>query len=232
MQNIRKVNFKQLFYSLCIIFILICTSCTTSNVSHNNLCPCKLLSDDNITKLILVKPYDVSYAKVVLLEKKFESSDNPIWHQVGLFTGRIGRNGVVDAELKKEGDGMTPRGVYDLTQAFGINKINVKFPYRVLDGTEYWVDDVNSKFYNTMQIVKNGETPEFNSSEHLIDEKIAYQYAMVIDYNNPPVSGKGSAIFLHVEKNKPTAGCVAVSKENMERILNWIDYGKTKILIK
>lgn len=229
MLSIKRVNVKNLFTIIC-LFIFI--GCSTSNVSHDNFCPCKLLNDDTTSKLILVKPYDVSYAKVILLEKKYESSDNPIWHQVALFTGRIGRNGVVDADYKKEGDGKTPRGVYDLKQAFGINKIGLKYPYRVLDGTEYWVDDVLSKHYNTMQIVKEGETPEFNSSEHLIDEKIAYQYAMVIDYNNPPVAGKGSAIFLHVEKNKPTAGCVAVSKENMIRILNWIDYGKTKILIK
>ncbi len=228
MLSIKNVSIKILFSIICLFVV----SCSTSNVSHDNLCPCKLLNDDTTSKLILVKPYDVSYAKVILLEKKYESLDNPIWHQVALFTGRIGRNGTVDAEFKKEGDGKTPRGVYNLSQAFGIDKIDLKYPYRVLDGTEYWVDDVNSKYYNTMQIVKEGETSEFNSSEHLIDEKIAYQYAMVIDYNNPPVAGKGSAIFLHVEKNKPTAGCVAVSKENMVRILNWLDYGKTKILIK
>ena len=228
MLSIKNVNIKLLLIALCALFV----SCTTSNVSKDNICPCKLLNDDSVTKLIIVKPYNVSYAKVIMLEKKYESQDNPIWHQVGLFNGRIGRNGAVENDLKKEGDGKTPKGVYYLKDAFGINKIELNYPYRVLDGSEYWVDDVNSEFYNTMQIVKDGEKPSFNSAEHLIDVKTEYQYAMVIDYNNPPVAGKGSAIFLHVENNKATSGCVAVSKENMIRILNWIDYGKTKILIK
>lgn len=229
MLNIKRVNIKFLL-AICCLFLASCSMFKSSD--NKQLCPCKLLKDNNVTKVIVVEPYDVSYAKVTMMQKIYNEYDKPYWHKVAIFDGRVGRNGTIDSNLKKEGDGMTPKGIYNLKDAFGINDIKLNIPYRVLDGTEYWVDDVNAKSYNTMQFVKGGETPSFNSAEHLIDVKTEYQYAMVIDYNDPPVKGKGSAIFLHVENNKATSGCVAVSKENMIKILNWVDEGKTKIIIK
>ena len=53
-----------------------------------------------------------------------------------------------------------------------------------------------------------------------------------IKYNFFPVAKKkGSAIFLHIKnKNKPTAGCIAISERNFLKILPLINK-KTKIII-
>jgi L,D-peptidoglycan transpeptidase YkuD (ErfK/YbiS/YcfS/YnhG family) len=59
-------------------------------------------------------------------------------------------------------------------------------------------------------------------------------FNLLIKYNHSPViKGKGSAIFLHITKNlnKPTRGCVAITKINLLKILPLINR-KTKIMIK
>lgn len=48
----------------------------------------------------------------------------------------------------------------------------------------------------------------------------------MVGYNiNPTIKGKGSAIFLHVErrKNSATAGCIAISEDEIKRLLEWLD---------
>ena len=47
---------------------------------------------------------------------------------------------------------------------------------------------------------------------------------MVIDYNRfPVVAGAGSAFFLHVTNNQPTAGCVAISAYALNVVMRWLD---------
>ena len=55
---------------------------------------------------------------------------------------------------------------------------------------------------------------------------------IVIDYNlNKTVAFKGSAIFIHLTKNyKPTAGCIALGKNDMLVLLKIINK-KTRIRI-
>ena len=57
-------------------------------------------------------------------------------------------------------------------------------------------------------------------SEHLIEEDLAYQYAMNINYNEEGIPKKGSAIFLHCYSNKPyTGGCVALPELYMIEVI-------------
>ena len=59
-----------------------------------------------------------------------------------------------------------------------------------------------------------------------------YDLVIPIKYNFlRPRLGKGSAIFIHITKNyKPTAGCVAISKNDFLILLKLINK-KTKIKI-
>jgi L,D-peptidoglycan transpeptidase YkuD (ErfK/YbiS/YcfS/YnhG family) len=53
-----------------------------------------------------------------------------------------------------------------------------------------------------------------------------YKYGIVVEYNtNPVIKGYGSAIFFHLWKGggKPTEGCIALSEENLIRIIRWLD---------
>ncbi|MDU3721630.1 MAG: hypothetical protein E7G24_00230, partial [Clostridium celatum] len=94
-------------------------------------------------------------------------------------------------------------------------------PYRVLDGSEYWVDDENSDYYNTMQF--GDANGRWNSAEHLSSFQGYYNYSIVIDYNRwPVISGKSSAIFLHCDLGSYTYGCVAIAEDKLINILKWL----------
>jgi len=60
------------------------------------------------------------------------------------------------------------------------------------------------------------------SAEHLWREDRVYDVVVVLGYNDdPPVPGKGSAIFLHLARPgyTPTEGCVALGEADMEAFL-------------
>ena len=164
----------------------------------------------------------------------------------------IGRNGVVEPEDAIEFDEKTPLGLYDLGVAFGMHDLDIKYPYFKVQDNDYWVDDYKSSHYNYMvrigedisnfgyhYIIREDEK-DFDSAEHLKDYEMQYEYAVFIEYNssgqinNGIGNNKGSAIFLHCFGLKGyTGGCVAVSRENMEFIMNFLDRDKhPKILIK
>ncbi len=175
---------------------------------------------------LLLVVYDAGNTKLYAYEKGsngiFKLALDPV-------SASVGRNGV--SSNKKEGDGCTPLGLYDLGFAFGnAAKPDTMLSYKKVTAESYWVDDPDSVFYNTW--VEGTAKKDWDSAEHLIDMKTVYEYAVVIEYNtNPIVKGKGSAIFLHCGSG-PTAGCVAVSRSNMLKMLHWLDPNtKPQILI-
>ncbi len=102
--------------------------------------------------------------------------------------------------------------------------------YQEINEDMYWVDDSKSKYYNQLVDISKVEK-DWNSAEHLIDYPIQYEYLIEIRINPNNVKGMGSAIFLHCSNNKATEGCIAVSRETMEKILENIDKN-TKIEIQ
>jgi L,D-peptidoglycan transpeptidase YkuD (ErfK/YbiS/YcfS/YnhG family) len=144
----------------------------------------------------------------------------------------IGRNGFAPAGEKREGDGKTPSGIYPLKMTFGYDAtIGIKMPYRQALDDDIWVDDPNADDYNRW--VKKLETHAASYERMRRDDNL-YKYGIVIEYNTDPViKGNGSAIFLHVWKAEgfPTAGCVAVSEENIHKILDWLDPAASPLII-
>ena len=102
----------------------------------------------------------------------------------------------------KEGDLITPKGIYKITKIF-LRKDRIKnfrtkiktFPIKKNMG---WCNDPNSKNYNKLI------TYPFNSTfEKLFRKDNIYDVIMVLNYNMKPViKKKGSAIFLHISKKK------------------------------
>ena len=91
-----------------------------------------------------------------------------------------------------------------------------------------WCDDTKSKFYN--QLIS---TPFKHSYEKLWLKENIYDIILIINYNlNPVIKKKGSAIFLHIAKNKYpyTKGCIAIKKKDMKLLISKIDK-KTKFKI-
>jgi L,D-peptidoglycan transpeptidase YkuD (ErfK/YbiS/YcfS/YnhG family) len=183
------------------------------------------------TQIILVRvskgPSSSGYFVYAVAKKQGQ------WEWVsGPMEATIGRNGFALPEEKREGDGKTPSGIFSLRRTFGYNKtIKTKMPYRQATEEDLWVDDPNAPDYN--QWVKQGETGAA-SYEKMKREDVQYKYGIVIEYNTDPViKGHGSAIFFHVWKRKdsPTAGCVAVSEEDIVKILEWLDPNALPLII-
>ena len=143
----------------------------------------------------------------------------------------LGRSGLIDPEIKEEGDGATPGGVYALRRVFGYAPCyDTKMPYIPLAEWHFWIDDPSHEGYN--QLVEG--RPSAASYEVMRREDHLYQLGVVIEYNTQPVvAGKGSAIFLHIWRGPgvPTAGCVALSAENLARVVAWLDPQQQPVMI-
>ena len=141
------------------------------------------------------------------------------WDEFLITKAHIGKDGL---GLQSEADMKSPVGCFKFNKYFGIaNNPGTKMPYIKLNSSLYWVSDPESSRYNQMVNIETYKDFNKDKSEHLIKETMAYQYAMNINYNEKAIPNKGSAIFLHCFTNIPfTSGCVAVSKDNMVKILN------------
>ena len=132
----------------------------------------------------------------------------------------------------KEGDNITPKGVFKITKIYyradkiKIIKTNIK-KIKITKNMG-WCDDPTSQFYN--QQIK---LPSKFRHEKLYRNDNLYDLIAVINYNtNPIIKNKGSAIFMHVSNNyyKKTKGCIALKKKHLIKILQEIKKN-TKIKI-
>ena len=135
----------------------------------------------------------------------------------------VGRTGIAAFDRKREGDGMTPRGVFALGPVFGYAATaGTRMPYRQATSEDVWIDDTASPHYN--QWVTGIPTHESHEKMRRADD--LYQIGVVVGYNTDPViAGRGSAIFLHVWKSpgKATSGCVAMELSDLKQIVSWLD---------
>ena len=148
------------------------------------------------------------------------------WIQILSVDGYVGKNGMVFDSERKEGCGKTPIGVYHFNKAFGIaDDPGCAIPYVKVTKDLYWSSDMrDGMHYNEMVSINDYPDLDKKNSEHLIDYTKAYQYCLNISFNDECTPGRGSAIFLHCTgNNKYTAGCVAVSKDAMVKIMRCVD---------
>tara|TARA_Y100000590_G_scaffold435293_1_gene554553 strand:- start:11023 stop:11514 length:492 start_codon:yes stop_codon:yes gene_type:complete len=142
----------------------------------------------------------------------------------------IGKSGI--SSTKKEGDLTTPKGTFKIGLLY-YRKDRIKLPKcklkkRVIKKNMGWCYDNKSKKYN-----KEISFPFKFKAEKLYRKDKIYDLFIHIKYNfSPTIKNKGSAIFLHLKKNKykATKGCVAISKKDFFKIIPSIKK-TTKILI-
>lgn len=193
---------------------------------HREVCIAdKIKALNNSGQAIIVTTNSWGSSSAVL--ETFEKINGQWQKKFNSMNGCIGKRGFT-AE-KKEGDMKTPVGVYGFDFIFGTgSNPGAKYEYRKTHGNEFWVDDANSPLYNTWQ--QGASQGRWNSAENLYIP--AYKYAAVINYNTAErISGKGSAIFLHIKTGNGTAGCVAISESDILKILQWVDPGKNPLII-
>jgi L,D-peptidoglycan transpeptidase YkuD (ErfK/YbiS/YcfS/YnhG family) len=143
----------------------------------------------------------------------------------GPWTARIGSDGFAPPGQKREGDGRTPSGSYGFGFMFGVlANPGVRFAYRRVERYDVWDDDPASPLYNEW-IDEHAHSP--GAAPELMDQTPAYDYGAVIAYNEARVPGRGSAIFLHVGGDAPTAGCVSLPVGELVDVLRWLNPGAT-----
>ena len=131
----------------------------------------------------------------------------------------IGRGGTCAAADKHEGDGCTPLGLWPirgvLLRTGKVDAVDIRLPWRWIRPGDGWADDPADPAYN-----RPVRLPRGFSAESLIRADDAYDIIVVLGHNDaPPMPGKGSAIFFHLSEGRPTAGCVAIERDDMLRLL-------------
>ena len=147
------------------------------------------------------------------------------------FKCALGKAGI--RKKKEEGDNITPKGIYKIIKIYyrddRIKKISSKFKLIKITKNMGWCDDPKSKKYN--QLIK---LPNRYSHEKFFKNDNSYDLIVILNYNiNPIIKNKGSAIFIHIAKKnyKSTAGCIALKKNDLLKLIKIIDTN-TKIFIK
>ena len=165
---------------------------------------------------------DANDAWVSLHEKQSDGS----WHMVMTTPGFLGRKGIGKT---REGDSLTPVGVYRFNRAFGIAPDpGCAIPYVQVDQDTYWSGDPREGYhYNELVSLKDvpGLDVESGDSEHIIDYVYQYQYCLNISYNEEGTPGLGSAIFLHCfGPARPfTGGCISIPEDYMRYVMTRVD---------
>ena len=133
----------------------------------------------------------------------------------------LGCGGVIEADTKREGDGATPLGAWPLRRvlwrADRLARPATALPTAEIAPHDGWSDDPADPAYNRPVV-----HPHPHSAERLWRDDELYDVVVVLGHNDdPPVAGRGSAIFLHCAKpgRPPTEGCVALPREDLLAVL-------------
>ena len=227
------------------------------------ICSCtpdSQIANDTITKLLQrlgVAAVDYNKCRQIVLVQTLHGSatqgnaqlldkNQDHWDIVYEFPVVVGRNGLkwgqglhsVDSNnIKKEGDGSGPLGVFLIGDAFGDQTMSssLRWPYKVVTSTDIFVDDALSPYYNQWVDTADVKDVVWKSHEVMLRPDGLYRRGLILRHNMDPVKPYlGSAIFFHIWKSstKPTAGCTATSKEHIDHVLTWLDPKKKPLWIQ
>ena len=135
------------------------------------------------------------------------------------FPVALGRGGIL--ANKREGDGGTPRGRFRLKRlwwrADRITRPRTGLPVRPIGPSDAWSEDPADRRYNRPVRRRAGEP-----GDRLMRDDGLYDLIVEIDHNDRPrIAGRGSAVFIHIARAgfAPTAGCVALRRNDLLRLL-------------
>jgi L,D-peptidoglycan transpeptidase YkuD (ErfK/YbiS/YcfS/YnhG family) len=143
----------------------------------------------------------------------------------------LGRGGI--KADKREGDGGTPRGQFHPVRlwwrADRLPAPRTMLPLRRIGPVDAWSENPQDRRYNR-PFRRSANEP----GDRLRREDGLYDLIIEIDHNTRPrMAGRGSAVFLHVARPSygPTAGCVAMRRPDLQRLLSRLT-SKTRIMIQ
>jgi D-alanyl-D-alanine dipeptidase len=229
----------------CFLFVCVFVCCLS-------LCAAAQSIPDNCKQLIVVQAD--SWNTVPATLQCYERTDSrSTWRKAGKsFRVVLGKNGIAwdesqsfrlgnkTAPMKKEGDGKAPAGIFPLLYAYGYDtpQQQWKFPYVQVNEQTLCIDDPQSRYYNQVVSRDSIAQADWKSYEDMRRKDELYRLGLIVGYNTQPVqAGKGSCIFMHISTSTPqnskgTAGCTAMSYEEILQILNWLNEAHKPMLIQ
>jgi L,D-peptidoglycan transpeptidase YkuD (ErfK/YbiS/YcfS/YnhG family) len=146
------------------------------------------------------------------------------------FRVALGRTGIKAA--KREGDGATPAGRFHPLRlwwrADRLARPRTRLPARRITPNDAWCEEPADRRYNR-PFRRSANEP----GDRLLRKDGLYDLIIEIDHNmRPRIARLGSAVFVHVARANfgPTAGCVALSRHDLLRLLSSLT-PKTEIYI-
>ncbi len=247
----QKKAVKQMINSfLAIICFTALAACSNTNSAANSATQKKLTSPLQLAvhQQLVIVISDNWQADSALLYRFDKISGQ--WQEKGQQTQvTLGRTGLAwgiglhDEQLgqvKKEGDGKAPAGIFTLGNAFGyLTQLNTLLTYQNMTANEFCIDVNGSPYYN--QIVSkidvgeqgiNGSSEPMRRDIHLAGDN-KYKKGLIVQHNRGNISGAGSCIFMHIWQapTLATAGCTAMSETSMTELLAWLDAAKQPLYI-
>jgi len=227
--------------SLTLLTLLFSIFCQGTAQSPNNLD--SLLANSGQLLYVETSSISATHGTMNLYERK---NEHKRWKLVYSFRVMVGRTGMArdpqnvlqlpdTMPVKHEGDGKSPAGIFQLGPVFSYHDLKkLQMPFVRMDTADLCVDDENSAYYNTL-IRSNSAKHDYNSFEYMKRRDSLYEYGVWVLYNSTPViPGNGSCIFIHVwrDENSPTAGCTAMSRENILKLIYRLDKKKNPLLVQ
>jgi L,D-peptidoglycan transpeptidase YkuD (ErfK/YbiS/YcfS/YnhG family) len=133
---------------------------------------------------------------------------------------------------KREGDGATPAGRFHPVRlwwrADRLPRPRTLLPVRRIAADDAWCENPKDRRYN-LPFRRSANEP----GDRLKRGDGLYDLIVEIDHNTRPrVAGHGSAVFIHVARPgfAPTAGCVALTRGDLQRLVRRLS-PKTRIIV-
>lgn len=157
--------------------------------------------------------------------------------RAGLAWGR-GLHAAQDAgPQKREGDGRSPAGVFELRGMTGYEAAplaGTSLAYEQATPTLRCVDDPESSRYN--QLADEARVArDWRSAEDMRRDDELYRLVIWVGHNDAPaVAGGGSCIFLHLRRgaDSVTAGCTAFEARDLEWLVANLEAAARPVLVQ
>ena len=216
-----------------------CRGETPATTVSKSAADANTLIHPNKTQLVTVVTDDWDRFQATL--GRYERSPGQVWKPVGapidVVLGREGYgwgrgihgNGAPAGRrgpIKREGDGRSPAGVFDMGTAYGYDRARegVSLPYVQATPELRCVDDPKSRHYN--RIVSTADTAiDWQSAEYMRRQDELYAIAIVVEHNTEQTEpGAGSCIFIHVWRGPDSGmtGCTAMPMDALETFASWL----------
>lgn len=189
----------------------------------------------------LVTVVSASWEDFHAVLRRYERAPDGKWQQAGPPVDVVlGRNGYGwgrglhgsgrpdgrPGPLKREGDGRSPAGVFEIGTAYGYATArgDLSLPYVQSTDDLRCVDDPQSDHYN--RIVSTTDTEiDWKSAEHMRRKDDLYVLALVVEHNTKDTRrAAGSCIFLHLweGRDEGMSGCTAMSLDDLDELAGWL----------